>query len=113
MKLPINSEDFSIFIEESNIFKLTHSAMMQCLKNWFIEDEKNFIEDMHADLKTVMNQYHFINAKVSIEKDFSFEPVVDEIICMIEINDEDNDYCMSYRAFFDYNMNIIDDVLCP
>ncbi len=111
MIVPINSDDFTRFIEESNIFEFTQTAMNECLKNWYTEDPKQFVEDMRANLNSVMNQYHFINSQVSFIKDFAYEPALDEIMCIIEINDSDDDYCMSYRAYFDYAMNIIDDAV--
>ena len=68
---------------------------------------------MRADLKTVMETYHFYNRMVSFNKNFEFDPPLDTITCMITINDDEDDYRMSYRAIFDYDMNIIDDVISP
>ena len=50
---------------------------------------------------------------VSFNKNFKFDIPLDTITCMITINDDEDDYRMSYRAIFDYDMNIIDDVISP
>ena len=68
---------------------------------------------MRADLKTVMETYRFYNRMVSFNKNFEFDIPLDTITCMITINDDEDDYRMSYRAIFDYDMNIIDDVISP
>ncbi len=110
--LPIDTEKFSCFIEESNIFGLTQDAMEKYLENWYSEEPEQFIADMRADVKTVMNHYQFCNSKVSFDKNLNFEPVLDTITCTIVVNDEKGDYCMLYKTIFDYEMNIVDDVLC-
>ena len=50
---------------------------------------------------------------VSFNKNFEFDIPLDTITCIITINDDEDDYRMSYRAIFDYDMNIIDDVISP
>ena len=66
---------------------------------------------LRADFDTVMEKYHFYDRMVSFNKNFEFEPPLDTITCIIAINDDEDSYCASYRAIFDYDMNIIDDVL--
>ena len=50
---------------------------------------------------------------VSFNKDFGFDPPLDTITCIIAINDDEDDHCMFYRAIFDCDLNIIDDVISP
>ena len=66
---------------------------------------------LRADFDTVMEKYHFYDSMVSFNKNFEFNLPLDTITCIITINDDEDDYCMCYRAIFDYDMNIIDDVL--
>ena len=113
MKLPIDKDVFNTFINDSNIFNLTKKAMYQCLDNWHNDDPTHFIEDMRADYNTVLKTYHFHNEKVTFDKNFNFEPPLDSITCFIRITDEEDDCLMNYRAIFDYELNIIDDVVCP
>ena len=68
---------------------------------------------MRADLETVIKTYRFHNTMVSFDKDFSFDPPLDTITCTITINDGEGGPCMFYRAIFDYDLNIIDDIISP
>ena len=111
MKVPIDKNDFSVFIAESDIFKLTKESLFLCLDNWYKDEYENFIENMRADLNTVMNKYSFSNDMVSISKDFQYDIPLDTVSCKIRIYDSDGDYCMIYHAVFDYDLNIIDDFL--
>lgn len=113
MRLLMDEYAFSKFIEDSNIFQSTRDAMECRLKNWYDDEREQFVHDMRADLKTVMETYHFYNRMVSFNKNFEFDPPLDTITCIITINDDEDDYRMSYRAIFDYDMNIIDDVISP
>ncbi len=113
MDFPIDRIAFDKFIRRSNIFELTRVAMAQCLKNWYNDEREQFLDDMRADFDTVMEKYHFYDSMVSFNKSFEFDPPLDTITCIITINDDEDDYCASYRAIFDYDMNIIDDVLSP
>ncbi|NMA66825.1 MAG: hypothetical protein GX957_11415 [Clostridiaceae bacterium] len=113
MKLPIDRNAFSEYIVESNIFELTRKAMYICLENWYNDEPKQFVEDVRADFDTTIKTYHFYNEMVSFSKNFNFEPALDSIACIIRITDEDDDCCISYRAIFDYDLNIIDDIICP
>ena len=113
MKLPIDRNAFSEFIRQSDIFGTTWKAMERCLKNWYSDDREQFVDDMRADLETVIKTYRFHNAMVSFNKDFGFDPPLDTITCIIAINDDEDDHCMFYRAIFDCDLNIIDDVISP
>lgn len=113
MKIPIDREAFSEFVEQSGIFGTAQKSMGQCLKNWYIDGWEPFTDDMRADLETVMRTYRFHNAMVSFNKDFHFDPPLDTITCTITINDDEDDHCMFYRAIFDCDLNIIDDVISP
>ena len=44
MKVPIDKNDFSVFIEESEIFKLTKESLFLCLENWYKDEYENFME---------------------------------------------------------------------
>lgn len=110
--VPVDSFAFQNFIEKSNLFEKTHTSMMNCLTYWYQDEPKNFINDMRADLRTVLDTYHFYNAGVSISKNYSYTPPLDYISCYIRITDDEDDYCAEYTTFFDYGLNIFDDKLC-
>ncbi len=111
MKPPINKGLFSNFIIQSNIFELTRKMMHQYLENWYKEEPKQFFESMGADFDTVIQKYHFFNEMVSFNKNFNFEPPLDTISCIIQINDAEDIICTNYKAIFDYNLKAIDDYL--
>ena len=94
MKIPIDREAFSEFVEQSGIFGTAQKSMGQCLKNWYIDEWEQFTDDMRADLETVMKTYRFHNAMVSFNKDFRFDPPLDTITCIIAINDDEDDHCV-------------------
>lgn len=109
---PMDKDTFSKFIEESNIFVLTRESLYECLENWYKDEPEQFIEELGADINTVMKTYRFENTMVSFNKNFKFEPPLDTISGKITICDENGDYCMTYQAIFDYDLNIIDDMTC-
>ena len=112
MVVPINKNDYEEFVSESKIFKKTSDLMIKCLSNWYKEDKESFIKDMWNDLDTVINTYKFEEDGVSISKSYSYEPPLDYISCWIRIYDSEGSYCIEYTAFFDYDLNCIDDKIC-
>ena len=113
MNLPVNSEAFQNFIIQSDLFELTRKSMYRCLENWYNDEPERFIQEMRATFDTMVKTYHFYNETVSITKNYNFEPVLDCITCTIRITDEEDDWCMRYKAIFDYELTIIDDVVSP
>lgn len=111
MKVPVDKDEFSSFIDKSDLFELTRKALFECLVNWYKEEPERFILDMRADLNTVMEKYSFTNNMISINKAFSYDTPLDTVSSKITIFDSDGDYCMLYQAIFDYELNIIDDFL--
>ena len=49
--------------------------MTRYLANWYNDDVETFVENMWADLSTVLEHYHFQNEFVSITKNFNFDVV--------------------------------------
>lgn len=111
MDILIASKPFSDLIDQNGIVEKTLASMKRCLMSWYTEDTETFLEDMRANLATVLDCYHFRVEFVSLTKNFNFAPPVDEISCTINITDADNDCCARYRAVFDEQFNIIDDVV--
>ncbi|MCI9670187.1 MAG: hypothetical protein HFF49_01375 [Lawsonibacter sp.] len=109
--IPVDSGQFSAFIERSKIFDRTREIMRGYLTNWYSDNAETFTEDMRADLTTVLEQYHFYNAFVSIDKNFNFDPPLDTVTCTIRIADEEDDYCSQYSAIYDFHLNAIDDYM--
>jgi len=111
IKIPVDPEQFSDFIAKSKIFDQTRELMKKCLTNWYNDDADTFMESMRADLATVLEQYHFYNEFVSITKNFNFDPSIDTVSCTIRISDNEDDCCARYRAVFDNQLNVIDDMM--
>lgn len=110
MNLPIDSKEFSNFIFQNNLFEKTLSLMNKFLENWFIEDKERFIEEFNGDFTYVINTYTFEHGGVSFTKNFeSDDPPLDYISVWIGIVDQDGSYLCTYTAFYDYNLNCIDD----
>lgn len=109
MKIPIDAQQFQDFIMKNKLFEQTRENMIQYLKSWYKDDKEHFIDDMWADFNTVMNTYTFVNEGVSFSKSFSYEPPLDYISVRIIIYDNEDDYCMEYTAFYDYDLNCFDD----
>ena len=59
MKIPIDREAFSEFVEQSGIFATAQKYMEQCLKSWYMDEPEQFADDMRADLETVMKNTAF------------------------------------------------------
>lgn len=70
--IPVDPEQFSKFINKSKIFDTTRQLMIGYLTNWYNDDAETFVENMRADLSTVLEHYHFRNEFVSITKNFMF-----------------------------------------
>lgn len=111
--LPISQQDFQNFIEKNKLFERTYQLMCKSLKHWYEDDSQHFIEDMWADLDTVMKTYHFENEGVSISKNYSYEPPLDYISCYIRVYDAEWTYCMEYTAYFDEDLKEFDDKIAP
>ena len=107
--IPVDPEQFSEFIDKSKIFDTTRQLMTGYLTNWNNDDAETFVEEMRADLSTVLEHYRFRNEFVSITKNFNFDPPIDTVSCTICITDEDGDCCSRYNAIFDFQLNAIDD----
>lgn len=109
--IPIDSEEFSRFIDSSEIFDRTTDLMKRYLTSWHNNDAESFREEMRADLTTVLERYQFYHEFVSITKNFNFDPPIDTVSCIIRITDAEGDCCTRYRAIFDTRLNVIDDTM--
>ncbi len=109
--IPVDPEQLSKFIDKSKIFDTTRQLMIGYLTNWYNDDAETFVENMWADLSTVLEHYQFRNKFVSITKNFNFDPPMDTVSCTICITDEEGDSCARYNAIFDFQLNAIDDYM--
>lgn len=111
MALPINKESIDRFVIDNKLFEKTRDFMRTFLENWFVEDKEGFIDDFGTDLSTVLATYSFENGGVSFSKDYFRE--LDYISVWISIEDSENDYFCTYKAFYDYDLNCFDDSVGP
>lgn len=109
--IPVDSTQFSKFIEHSKIFDKTRQFLKDYLTDWYQSDAEAFVENMRANLSTILGQYHFRDEFVSITKNFNFEPPMDTVCCTIHISDQEDVCCMRYTAIFDDQLNVIDDYI--
>lgn len=107
----INGMGFNEYIIKNNVFQKAYESLIECLKNWYEDDPKHFIEDMWADLTQVLQTYHFKNKIVAVNKNFLYEPALDYISISIQIEDGDGTHAATYTAFMDFDGNIFDDKL--
>ena len=89
--IPVDPEQLSKFIDKSKIFDTTRQLMIGYLTNWYNDDAETFVENMWADLSTVLEHYQFRNEFVSITKNFNFDPPMDTVSCTICITDEEHE----------------------
>lgn len=61
---------------KSKIFDTARQLMTGYLTNWYNDDAETFVEEMRADLSTVLEHYRFRNEFVSITKNFNFDPPI-------------------------------------
>ncbi len=108
---PVDPDTFSDFIAHSNLFTNTKKSLILYLENWFADNPTEFIENMSAELDTVLNQYHFHKQRISLDKNYNYDPPLDTITCVIRVTDEVDDIVVSYRTVFDRNIKIIDDTV--
>ena len=111
MKFPIESQIFSEFISNNDLFNKTKENLVQCLNNFYKTDQVRFDEMFEADLDQVINTYVFKNGGVSLGKSFCYDPPLDYTSVWIRIYDNENEYLAEYTAFYDLELNCIDDQL--
>lgn len=111
MKVKIDLKEFDNFIFDNNLFDITKKNLIKYLKNYWYDDEIGFIDDMYSNLETVLKKYNFLNDGYSFNKSYSYNPPLDYISVWIYIYDENNSYVCMYKAFYDYNLELIDDKL--
>ncbi len=109
MKLPIDFKSINDFLSNNNLFLTTRENLITCLKNWWNDDNAAFLDDMNADLETVLERYKFENNGISFSKSYSYDPPMDYISIWIRIFDEENNYICGYTAFYDLELQIFDD----
>ncbi len=111
MKILIDSQIFSEYIKQHHLFEKTKENLILCLKNFYAQEPEEFKEMLYADVSKVINTYHFENEGVSISKSFFYDPPLDYISVWIRIYDNENYYLAEYTAFYDSDLNCIDDKL--
>lgn len=111
MKIPMDWQMFSEFIQDNCLFDKTKDNLIICLKNFYMQDPEKFEEMLNADVDKIISTYNFVNEGVSLSKSFSYDPPLDYISVWIRIYDNENDYLAEYTAFYDLELNCIDDKL--
>ncbi len=107
----MDSQIFSSFIKDNHLFDKTKENLMLCLNHFYKTEQERFHEMFQADLDQVINTYVFENEGVSFSKSFSYDPPLDYISVWIRIYDREKDYLAEYTAFYDLELNQIDDRL--
>lgn len=107
----INFDKIESYIKEKKLFDIAHQALKEYLCNWWEDDKNSFLEDMGADLNTVIEKYKFENKCFSINANYLYDPTMYYYSATIRILDEEDNYVAEYTAFFDIELNIFDDYL--
>ena len=71
MKIPVDSQRFTAFIEEHHLFDKTKDHLITFLKNFYMQKPEEFEEMLYADADKVIHSYDFVNEGVSLSKSFS------------------------------------------
>lgn len=108
---PKSSEELGRLVEERQLFDRAKESLVNYLESCSVEDPARFAEDMRADLETVLQTYHFRHKMVSLHKNYYYDPPEDYLSVTIDIDDNGGDWCCTYRVFFDFDLNVIDDML--
>ncbi len=111
MKIPVDSQRFTAFIEEHHLFDKTKDHLITFLKNFYMQKPEEFEEMLYADADKVIHSYDFVNEGVSLSKSFFYDPPMDYISVWIRIYDNENDYLAEYTAFYDAELKFIEDRL--
>lgn len=109
MNIPMDFKKFNDFIHNNHLFNITQDNLTTCLKNCWLDNKVSFLQDMNADLETVLKNYKFENEGFSFSRSYSYDPPMDYISVWIRIYDEENSYICEYTAFYDLNLKIFDD----
>ena len=107
--LPILPERIEQFITENELFEKTNEFMKTFLKNWVEEDKEQFFEEFETDIATLLATFKFTNAGIAFSRAYLRE--LDYISVRIDISDSSNNYVCTYTAFFDHNLDCIDDTV--
>jgi len=107
--LPILPERIEQFITENELFEKTNEFMKTFLENWVEEDKEQFFEEFETDIATLLATFKFTNAGIAFSRDYWRE--LDYISVRIDISDSSNNYVCTYTAFFDHNLDCIDDTV--
>jgi hypothetical protein len=110
-KIPVDVIEFDRYVQENKIFEIGEKYFVECLSKWYEEDPDEFIENMWAPLDKVMKEYKFSWKRVSVNKNFCFDPPKDYLSVSIYLYDEENSYNSSYTVFLDFSFNFIDEKL--
>lgn len=110
-KIPFDSESFEVYIVKNALFEKAHAHLLYYLETWFEDCPSQFIDDMRADLDTVVHSYHFSNKIVAINKNFFYDPPKDYLSVTISIDDNEGSYVCQYTVFFDFDFVAFDDYI--
>ena len=111
MEFPVDYEKLNEFVIANGLLDLTRELLRKCLISLYEDDHLAFEEWFSADAETVIKQYSFITEGFSFSRSLSHDPPLNYISVWIRIYDLDGDYLGEYTAFFDSNLNCIDDNL--
>ena len=111
MNLPINFSHLDRYIAQHKIFENVGSIMKRCIETWFRDDPKGFLEEWGVDAAHFQDVYSIRDGGISFARDFFRE--LDYISAWVEIWDQNGSFRADYTAFFDEDLNCIDDRIGP
>lgn len=95
------------YLNQNELFARTQELLERYLRSWQQENRSQFLDDMGADLSVVLTTYHFEKGGISFSRDFFRE--LDYISVWLTIEDNSHEYVCEYTAFYDKELNAIDD----
>ncbi|OON95784.1 MAG: hypothetical protein ATN36_07605 [Epulopiscium sp. Nele67-Bin005] len=109
MKIEVNTKIFDQLVNEHQLFEKTYALMCGYLKAWYNEVPEDFLEEIGVDFDAMLDTYDFQNSLIALG--YNYVQETNYIVCSIHIHDEETRYWGEYKAFFDYNLEFIEDIL--
>ena len=107
----LNGIPFDEYLERYEIFEKTMQFMMEYLKNWYDDNQKDFQKEMRADYQTVAETYQFKRKIAAFEKNYMYDTPLLCIAFSMDIYDVEGAFVAIYTAIFDLDGNYIDDLM--
>ncbi len=102
------SKVFMAFLEDNDIFNISISRCKDYLKNWWELDSDNFKKVFGQEYDVVSETFEFKLVEASFNNNYLSTPFLNYISICIYICDTQGNDIVEYVAYYDENLNNID-----